>query len=143
MSDLNAGGETATTVLRVVARKSDTALYDGIRGLYRHTRVAAHYSVMEVTPNQTILGVLARSPLWKSVMGVLARSQRINFHNNHKNVNSTLPMHRAYMLASCDTADSDWGTLLVCVGVIFLILRHLRNDESDDDTDESPPTMFS
>ena len=39
------------------------ALYDGIRGLYRHTRVAAHYSVMEVTPNQTILGVLARSPL--------------------------------------------------------------------------------
>ena len=26
------------------------------------------------------------------------------------------------MLASCDTVDSDWGTLLVCVGVIFLIL---------------------
>eukprot|EP01048_Picozoa_sp_COSAG05_P019363 COSAG05_NODE_3012_length_2416_cov_8.168680_1_plen_124_part_00 len=33
-----------------------TTLYDGIRALYRHTRVAVHYSVMEVTSNQTILG---------------------------------------------------------------------------------------
>ena len=39
------------------------------------------------------------------------------------------------MLASCDTPDSDWGTLLVCVGVIFLIVRHLRADESEDDTE--------
>ena len=45
-----------------------------------------------------------------------------------------------HMLASCDTPDSDWGTLLVCVGVIFLILRHLRDEEIDDDT-ERPPTM--
>ena len=47
------------------------------------------------------------------------------------------------MLASCDTPDSDWGTVLVCVGVIFLILRHLRDDESEDDADKSPSTMYS
>ena len=43
-----------------------------------------------------------------------------------------------HMLASCDTPDSDWATLLVCVGVIFLILRHLRDEE---DVSESPPTI--
>ena len=48
-----------------------------------------------------------------------------------------------HMLASCDTPDSDWGTLLVCVGVIFLILRHLRGNESEDDANESPSTMYS
>ena len=51
------------------------------------------------------------------------------------------------MSATCDMPDSDWGTLLVCVGVIFLILRHLRDDhgddESEDDADESPSTMYS
>ena len=46
-----------------------------------------------------------------------------------------------HVLASCDTPDSDWGTLLVCVGVIFLILRHLRNEESDEG--EGPSTMYS
>ena len=33
-----------------------------------------------------------------------------------------------YMSATCDMPDSDWGTLLVCVGVIFLILRHLNSE---------------
>ena len=37
------------------------------------------------------------------------------------------------MAASCEMPDSDWGTLLVCVGVIFLILRHIRDKESGDD----------
>eukprot|EP01048_Picozoa_sp_COSAG05_P011250 COSAG05_NODE_1049_length_6033_cov_7.763566_3_plen_48_part_00 len=47
------------------------------------------------------------------------------------------------MSATCDMHDSEWGTVLVCVGVIFLILRHLRDDESEDDADESPSTMYS
>ena len=88
------------------------------------------------------MGVLARSQLQKSVIGVIARSQRINFHNNHK-MSSLHCQCTEYMSATCDMPDSDWGTLLVCVGVIFLILRHLRGDESEDDTDESPSTMYS
>ena len=47
------------------------------------------------------------------------------------------------MSATCDMSDSNWGALLVCVGVIFLILRHLRGDESEDDANESPSTMYS
>ena len=45
------------------------------------------------------------------------------------------------MTATCDMPDSEWGTLIVCVGVIFLILRHLRDEESEDDARESPSTM--
>ena len=37
-----------------------------------------------------------------------------------------------HMLASCDTPDSDWGTILFCIGVIFLFLRHIRDEESED-----------
>ena len=55
---------------------------------------------------------------------VLARSQVINFRNNFK-MSSLHCQCTEHMLASCDTPDSDWATLLVCVGVIFLILGHL------------------
>ena len=40
-----------------------------------------------------------------------------------------------HMSATCDMPpDSDWSTLLVCIGVIFLLLRHLRDEDNEGDT---------
>ena len=77
-----------------------------------------------------------------SVIGVLARSQALNFHNNLK-MSSLHCKCTDEMVASCEMPDSNWGTLLVCAGVILLILRHIRVDESGDDESESPSTMYS
>ena len=52
--------------------RSRAPLYDGIRTLYRHTRRAPHYSVMELHPPPKRHGW---GRLKKSVIGVLARSQ--------------------------------------------------------------------
>ena len=73
---------------------------------------------------------------------MFARSQVINFHNNLK-MSSLHCKCTDEMVASCEMPDSNWGTLLVCVGVVFLILRHLRDDETEDDASESPSTMYS
>ena len=80
------------------------ALYDGIRFLYRHTRQATHYSVMELTPLQSVMGGVGLKKRHRSARSlvtlekrhrsarslvtlekrhrVLARSQALNFHNN-------------------------------------------------------------
>eukprot|EP01048_Picozoa_sp_COSAG05_P041775 COSAG05_NODE_22182_length_266_cov_1.095808_1_plen_74_part_01 len=68
--------------------------------------------------------------------GVLARSQ--SFRNKLKMASFECQCTE-YMCATYDMHDTNWGTLLVCVGVIFLILRHLRNEESDEG--EGPSTM--
>ena len=70
--------------------------------------------------------------------GLGARSLTSNIFHNKLKMSSLHCQCTEHMLASCDTPDSDWATLLVCVGVIFLILRHLRDEE---DVSESPPTI--
>ena len=58
------------SVAVVIADGESAPLYDGIRLLYRHTRQAAHYSVMELHPSKASwVGICL-----KSVIGVLARS---------------------------------------------------------------------
>ena len=47
---------THTTAVRVLAIGSGQTLYDGISLLYRHTRVAAHQSVMGPHPLQRVMG---------------------------------------------------------------------------------------
>ena len=93
---------------------------------------------MELHPLQSVMGGYGL----KSVIGVLAHSQVINFHNKLK-MSSLHCQCADEMVASCELPNSDWGTLLFCIGAIVFMIRHLRDEESEDDASESPPTMYS
>ena len=62
--------------LEGAVRKAAPCNSDGMRGLYRHTRQAAHHSVMELHPLQSVMGGVGLKKRHRSARSLVTLEKR-------------------------------------------------------------------